>query len=172
MSRAKNAPAVPGALGTNPVPNPVEIITCSQGASPNCRLLLSLMFYFPNIDFNIILPIFRSSPTLEVGMPVSRAIFCFAWVMPNALFHENDRPGIPMFDFLLVIFLSVKINHRIIKTNDGTTQIFCAVPSKVLFLCQQMPNLTHPKYKRRTNDDYQPICQLQPLDVEELLQSR
>ena len=31
-----------------------------------------------NIDFNIIFPIFLSIPDLVVGMPVWRAIFCFA----------------------------------------------------------------------------------------------
>ena len=42
----------------------------------------------------IVLPIFLSKPALLVGMPVSRANFCFIFVMPNALFNENDTPGI------------------------------------------------------------------------------
>lgn len=39
-------------------------------------------------------PIFRSIPDFEVGIPVLRPIFCFALVMPSALFHEKERPGI------------------------------------------------------------------------------
>ena len=39
-------------------------------------------------------PTFRSIPAFEVGMPVLRAMFCFAFVMPSALFHEKDNPGI------------------------------------------------------------------------------
>ena len=44
----------------------------------------------------IAFPIFLSRPALLVGMPVSRANFCFIWVIPNALFNENDTPGIFM----------------------------------------------------------------------------
>jgi len=33
-------------------------------------------------------PIFRSMPDLVVGIPVSLAIFCFAWVIPTKRFHE------------------------------------------------------------------------------------
>ena len=50
------------------------------------------------------LPSLRSNPALEVGMPVSRANFCLACVIPKALFHENERPGMPVFDFLRAIF--------------------------------------------------------------------
>ena len=27
-----------------------------------------------------------------VGIPVCRAIFCFAWVIPTSRFHENENP--------------------------------------------------------------------------------
>lgn len=63
----------------------------------------TLTLYFPNNDLRIILPILRSKPAFEVGMPVSRANFCFACVTPNALFHEKDNPGMPVFDLRLAI---------------------------------------------------------------------
>lgn len=42
-----------------------------------------------------------------VGTPVLRAKFCFAFVMPKARFHENERPGMHMG--LLVKFLCVML---------------------------------------------------------------
>ena len=60
-------------------------------------------YFFPNSAFRIMLPSLRSNPALEVGMPLSRANFCLACVMPNALFHENERPGMPVFDFLAIV---------------------------------------------------------------------
>lgn len=48
-------------------------------------------------------PIFRSSPALEVGMPVLRANCCFAFAMPNARFHEKERPGMGV-DFFAITF--------------------------------------------------------------------
>jgi len=57
-------------------------------------------FYFlkrnPKIIFSMDLPTFRSTPDIEVGMPVSRANFCFAAVMPNALFQEKLKPNFPI----------------------------------------------------------------------------
>lgn len=50
-------------------------------------------------------PIFRSTPALVVGIPVARAIFCFACEIPKARFHEKLRPGIGV-DFSLII------NHK------------------------------------------------------------
>ena len=55
----------------------------------------------------ITFPIFRSRPALLVGMPVSRANFCFIWVIPNALFKENDTPGI----FIEIVFLITNIHN-------------------------------------------------------------
>ena len=69
-----------------------------------CLLLSFILRYFPKINFNIIFPSFLSIPALVVGIPVCRAILCFVWLIPKALFHENDNPGIPVFDFLLAIF--------------------------------------------------------------------
>ena len=44
---------------------------------------IDINYYFPNIAFNIILPIPLSIPALVVGTPVWRAIFCFARVTHN-----------------------------------------------------------------------------------------
>lgn len=54
--------------------------------------------FFPKMAFNTILPTFLSNPALEVGIPVSRANFCLACVIPSARFKENDTPGILNFD--------------------------------------------------------------------------
>lgn len=51
-------------------------------------------YFFPSMAFMMVLPIFLSKPALLVGMPVSRANFCFIFVMPNALLSEKDTPGI------------------------------------------------------------------------------
>lgn len=50
----------------------------------------------------MVLPIFRSSPLFDMGIPVSLANFCFACVIPNARFHEKLRPGMGV-DFLLIM---------------------------------------------------------------------
>ena len=62
--------------------------------------------YFPLSSFNIASPIFRSNPCLEVGIPVSRAICCLIFVMPNTRFHENVTPGILSFVISLFIYKS------------------------------------------------------------------
>lgn len=61
--------------------------------------------YLPNRDLRIILPILRSTPALEVGMHVSLANFCLACVIPNALFHEKERPGMPVLDLRVIIYM-------------------------------------------------------------------
>ena len=63
--------------------------------------IIQLMDYFPNNAFRTILPIFLSNPAFEVGIPVSRANFCFACVIPKARFKENDTPGILNLDISL-----------------------------------------------------------------------
>lgn len=68
-------------------------------------------FYLPKRDLSIIRPILRSTPALEVGIPVSLAKFCFACVIPNALFHEKERPGMPVLDLRLVIIMNVLKNY-------------------------------------------------------------
>ena len=67
--------------------------------------------YLPKRDLRIILPILRSTPAFEVGIPVSLAKFCFACVIPNALFHEKERPGMPVLDLRLVIITNVLKNY-------------------------------------------------------------
>lgn len=51
-------------------------------------------------------PILRSTPALDVGIPVCLAKFCFACVIPKALFHEKVNPGIPVPFDLFAILLS------------------------------------------------------------------
>ncbi len=50
------------------------------------------------------LPIFRSKPALDRGMPVSLAKRCLAWVIPKARFHEKLSPGMGV-DFFVMIYL-------------------------------------------------------------------
>jgi hypothetical protein len=38
-------------------------------------------------------PTFLSKPDLVVGIPILRANFCFAEVIPTALFQENEKPN-------------------------------------------------------------------------------
>lgn len=57
--------------------------------------------YFPFSNRNIQLPIFRSTPFFDVGMPVARLMSCFIFVIPSARFHEKLSPGMGD-DFLLI----------------------------------------------------------------------
>lgn len=50
--------------------------------------------HFPNKVLKIILPTLRSIPCLVIGIPVSLETSCFTLVIPKALFHEKDTPGI------------------------------------------------------------------------------
>lgn len=59
--------------------------------------ILYELLYLPKMLLIITLPIFLSSPALDVGIPVLRANCCFACVTPRALFQENDNPGIFIF---------------------------------------------------------------------------
>ena len=56
---------------------------------------LKPFFYLKNI-FKMLVPIFLSIPDLVVGIPVARAIFCFACAMPNNLLNEKENPNLPM----------------------------------------------------------------------------
>lgn len=58
------------------------------------------LVYFPNMPLIIALPIFLSMPLRVVGIPVCLDNCCLAWVIPSALFQENDNPGIFMFFIL------------------------------------------------------------------------
>lgn len=60
--------------------------------------------FFSTNAFNILLPIFRSIPTFDVGMPVTLAIFCLAFVMPSARFSEKVSPGIEV-EFLFIAYV-------------------------------------------------------------------
>ena len=42
-------------------------------------------------------PTFCRRPDLVVGIPVALAKDLFAFEIPSARFHENDRPGISFF---------------------------------------------------------------------------
>lgn len=42
----------------------------------------------------IILPNFRSIPPFVAGTPVFLAKLCFAAVIPNSLFNENEKPNL------------------------------------------------------------------------------
>lgn len=58
--------------------------------------------YFPKSILMIAPPIFLSIPCLVIGIPVFRLIFCFACVIPSALFQENISPGIGV-DFFAIV---------------------------------------------------------------------
>lgn len=51
--------------------------------------------------------ILRSSPALEVGMPVLRANCCFTLVMPKARFQEKERPGMRVDVLVMTIRLMI-----------------------------------------------------------------
>jgi hypothetical protein len=68
-------------------------------------------FRFPKIALSTKAPTLRSKPWRVVGIPVARAIFCLAAVIPTARFHEKDKPG--SFIVLLVIRLSLKSTEKI-----------------------------------------------------------
>jgi hypothetical protein len=79
-------------------------------------LMYKLNFHFlPVNSLKIALPIFRCTPALEVGIPVSLAIRCLNCVMPNARFHEKLRPGMGvdfldiLEDFTCTTLLGIKI---------------------------------------------------------------
>lgn len=72
-----------------------------------------IRYHFLNSISNIVLPTFLSRPDLDVGMPVCLAKFCLTFVRPNARFHENVKPGMPVpFDLfaILIKFIIVLIS--------------------------------------------------------------
>ena len=89
-----------------------------------------MYYFFRNIS-NKVFPILRSNPCLEVGIPVSLAIFCLIFVMPNALFQENDTPGI-FVSITLVHILFVSCNKCIYLGNNFLN--FSIVPIGILIL--------------------------------------
>jgi hypothetical protein len=42
----------------------------------------------------MLVPIFFSIPDFVVGIPVARAIFCFACAIPNNLLNEKENPNL------------------------------------------------------------------------------
>ena len=93
-----------------------------------------LLDFLPNNVFIIILPILRSRPAFEVGMPVSLAIFCFICEMPNARFSEKLRPGIGVV-FLLMIkkllllhYFLLSENSHLFATEEHTLVCHCKFP--------------------------------------------
>lgn len=52
-----------------------------------------------------ILPTLFLLPDLVVGIPVALAIRRFTFVIPNARFVLNDKPGIPLFFLPIYLFL-------------------------------------------------------------------
>ena len=70
--------------------------------SDSCSHNAEFIYFLPNNVFQIALPIFRSTPAFDVGMPVALAIFCLICVMPKARFHEKLSPGIGV-DFFVMI---------------------------------------------------------------------
>lgn len=70
-----------------------------------------------------ILPILFLRPDFVVGIPVAFAIFRFAFVIPKARFHENDKPGI-----LKELFLAIK--SLILNVFNFFNQVICK-PSSV-----------------------------------------
>lgn len=90
------------------------------------------LVYFPNMPLIIAFPIFLSSPAFDVGIPVCLANCCLAWVIPSALFQENDNPGIFMFSVNMIA-------HR--DSPDALSGC------QLLFL-EQSVYLSYPKDKR------------------------
>ena len=82
-------------------------------------ILIVFHYFFPSIALMIVLPIFLSRPALLVGMPVSRANFCFIFVMPNARLSENDTPGIS--DFLAILIIETVTAIRAFKFMNFTS---------------------------------------------------
>ena len=82
------------------------------------------IYFFLKIAFNIVLPILRSSPCLLKGIPVSRAIFCFACVIPNALFQEKERPGIGVDFFAILIVKAISAIRAFIAMYIATASMF------------------------------------------------
>jgi hypothetical protein len=73
----------------------------------------TLGYFFPNNIFSIAPPIFLSTPAFDVGMPVTRAIFCLSLVIPKARFHEKLNPGIGVDFFVIFLFyLSARLQCK------------------------------------------------------------
>ncbi len=65
------------------------------------------------------LPIFLSNPFLEVGMPVFLLKFCFACVIPKALFQEKESPGILTDDLFFHIAINFYTTYSVLRASVG-----------------------------------------------------
>lgn len=104
-------------------------------AFPSSPVLSHVHFFlFPKIEFSTNLPIFLSSPCLVVGNPVFLLIFCFAAVIPTALFHEKLNPR---------IFICIAISCNTQKLQQPkTTHKVCSGTDRGLYL--SIPNYQVP----------------------------
>lgn len=64
-------------------------------------------------------PSFLSKPDFVVGIPVERVKSRFAFVIPKALFHEKESPGIPVdvffwhIDIVNILLVLICIEFRL-----------------------------------------------------------
>ena len=101
--------------------------------------------FFPNSVFNITLPIFRSTPALEVGMPVFFAISLFTCVMPNARFHEKLRPGMGD-DFFPIAILFQILYYVWNSSNKRFIRILSNLPIAVMLVLLSSSQSWNSKY--------------------------
>lgn len=66
------------------------------------------------------LPIFRSNPDFDIGIPVFLLIFCFVWVKPIARFQENDSPGIKLLSIFITFVYSLILEFGIDGISTGS----------------------------------------------------
>ena len=89
------------------------------------------------------LPIFCSTPALEVGMPVFRAIRCFAYVMPNARFHElRPRIGVGFMLMTYAYKLFLYVREENIQKLMRALDIILAMPTIRAMLILYVTSLT------------------------------
>ena len=50
-------------------------------------------------------PAFRCRPDRDKGTPICRDSLAWAWEMPRARRHENDRPGMPVRLLMARVYL-------------------------------------------------------------------
>ena len=84
--------------------------------------------FFPVNSLKIALPIFRSTPALEVGIPVALAILCFVCVIPNARFHEKLRCIPQQFSLnrrILLFYVLFFLNAHRIQFCKGRDFLLC-----------------------------------------------
>jgi len=114
-------PAIVGLIRTDSSLRNMVSLTLPKNAQwQNFHLFLLKGKRRPNIP----LPTFRWIPDLVVGIPVLRATLCLAREIPNARFHEKDRPGIPV---LVLRFFGISLPHELVME---TAQRLAAEPPR------------------------------------------